>query len=226
MSLAYEATGHYESGAFAKALLDRTVAAAALLVLSPVMAVIAVTIALQDGLPVLFRQERVGRYGRTFRLLKFRSMRAAVSGFRVTARGDRRVTRMGRVLRRYKLDELPQLWNVLRGEMSLVGPRPEVPCFVDLERPAWKRVLAVKPGLTDLATLLHRDEELLLGAQADPEEYYRNVLLPAKMNLSLTYICSSNLWTDVKLIIYTIYFSIRPNRFKPDLVRRIFLPLV
>jgi len=119
----------------------------------------------------------------------------------------------------------PQLWNVLRGEMSLVGPRPEVPCFVDLEKPAWKRVLAVKPGLTDLATLIHRDEEALLGAQADPEEYYRAVLLPAKMDLSLNYIDSANIWTDLKLIFCTVYFSICPQRFDPGIVRRIFLPL-
>jgi lipopolysaccharide/colanic/teichoic acid biosynthesis glycosyltransferase len=205
--------------------VDRTVAAAGLIILSPVLAVIAAAVALQGGLPVLFRQERVGRYGRTFRLVKFRSMRDAVPGVRVTARGDARVTRIGRVLRKYKLDELPQLWNVLRGEMSLVGPRPEVPCFVDLERPAWKRVLAVKPGLTDLATLIHRDEEALLGVQADPEEYYRNVLLPAKMDLSLSYIDSSNIWTDLKLIVCTVYFSICPQRFEPAVVRRIFLPL-
>jgi len=213
------------SEALARAVLDRTVAAAGLIVLIPLMAAIAVAVALQDGLPVLFRQERVGRYGRTFQVVKFRSMRDAAAGVRVTAHGDGRVTRIGRVLRKYKLDELPQLWNVLRGEMSLVGPRPEVRCFVDLESPAWQRLLAVKPGLTDLATLIHRDEEVvLLRAQSDPEEYYRNVLLPGKMELSLSYIDSSNIWTDFKLIICTAYFSIWPQRFEPGLVRRMFLP--
>jgi lipopolysaccharide/colanic/teichoic acid biosynthesis glycosyltransferase len=210
------------SEALARAVLDRAVAAAGLIFLSPVFAAIAAAIALQDGLPVFFRQERVGRFGQPFRLLKFRSMRDAASGVRVTAGGDPRITRIGRILRKYKLDELPQLWNVLKGEMSLVGPRPEVPCFVDLEKPAWRRVLSVKPGLTDLATLIHRDEEVLLRCQADPEEYYRDVLLPAKMNLSLNYIESSDIGTDIKLIFCTIYFSICPRRFEAGRIRRIF----
>jgi lipopolysaccharide/colanic/teichoic acid biosynthesis glycosyltransferase len=209
-------------GAVVKAIFERTAAACGLLLLSPLLAAIAIAILTQDGAPILFTQKRVGRFGRPFRLLKFRSMRTATPGANITAAGDPRVTRTGSLLRKYKLDELPQLWNVLKGDMSLVGPRPEVPCFVDTGILEWRRVLQVRPGITDLATLIHRDEEAILRAQPDPEEYYRTILLPAKMELSLSYIESSTLGTDMKLIFFTLYFSAFPQSFEPARIRRMF----
>jgi len=134
-------------------MLDRILAGLSLLVCAPLLLFIAVAIWCEDGRPVLFRQVRIGRFGIEFELFKFRSMRRNQTGRVLTAEGDRRVTRSGRFLRKYKLDELPQLWNVVRGDMRLIGPRPEVPQFVALADPVWNAVLQVKPGITDLATL-------------------------------------------------------------------------
>ena len=177
---------------------------------------------LEDGFPVCFRQTRVGRNGKVFRLIKFRSMRTATTGSRITSSGDARMTRVGRFLRRYKLDEIPQLWNVLRGDMSLVGPRPEVPEFVDLSSPAWQIVLSVKPGITDLATLVYRNEEQLLSGHADHEAYYRHVVLPAKLALSGEFIQSASFWGELKLIACTVYYSFFPARFDEDRIQRLF----
>lgn len=189
----------------AKGIFDRLAAAVGLLLLAPLMALVALAIVVEDGAPVLFRQVRVGRKGRRFRVLKFRSMRVGVPGARITACGDPRLTRVGRVLRRYKIDELPQLWNVLRGHISLVGPRPELPAFVELTDPTWRAVLEVRPGITDRASLIYRHEEELLGSAADPERYYRETILPAKLALNLEYIRTRTFWLDLKLILLTIH---------------------
>src|SRR4029077_14920049 len=157
---------------------DVTCAAAGLLFLMPAMAAMAAVVLWDDGRPAFYSQTRVGRGGRPFRIWKFRSMRAGSQGSVITAAGDRRVTRAGAVLRRLKLDELPQLFNVLKGDMSLAGPRPEVPEYVELEAPVWQAVLQVRPGVTDLATLLFRHEEKLLGAARDPNTFYRETVLP------------------------------------------------
>ena len=147
--------------------------AAAGLLFDAVIAALALVILWDDGPPVIFRQMRVGRRGKLFRIWKFRTMRAGSQGSVVTAAGDGRVTRTGAVLRRYKLDELPQLFNVLKGDMGLVGPRPEVPEHVQLEAPIWQAILQVRPGVTDLASLLYRDEEKLLATSRDPNAFYR-----------------------------------------------------
>src|SRR5262245_29839914 len=132
----------------------RVFAALALLAAFPILVLVAVAIAIEDGMPVLFRQLRIGKDGISFELLKFRSMRRGMSGPTLTKSRDRRITRVGCFIRRYKLDELPQLWNVLRGELNLIGPRAEVPGFVDLSNPLWRSTLRVKPGITGLATLV------------------------------------------------------------------------
>ena len=186
----------------------------------PVLAALAVAILWDDGPPVFFSQTRVGRRGKPFRIWKFRTMRAGSQGSVITAAGDRRVTRAGAVLRRCKLDELPQLFNVLKGDMSLVGPRPEVPEYVQLEAPIWQAVLQVRPGVTDLATLLYRDEEKLLGASGDPNTFYRETVLPAKLLLNLGYLRSRSFRRDLKLILLTIRYSLFPERFDPDLIKR------
>ena len=149
-------------------------------------------------------------------------MRLGMQGNVITVAGDVRVTRAGLRLRRYKLDELPQLFNVFKGEMSLVGPRPEVPEYVQLEAPMWQAVLRVRPGITDLATLLYRDEERVLGASGDPNRFYREDVLPAKLLLNLAYLLSRSFWQDLKLIFLTIRFSFFPQGFNVDLVKRSF----
>jgi lipopolysaccharide/colanic/teichoic acid biosynthesis glycosyltransferase len=203
-------------------LFDKAAAAAGLAVLTPVFLLIAMAILLDDGPPVFFTQTRVGKGGRPFRIWKFRTMRDGVRGSTITAAGDRRITGMGAILRKLKLDELPQLLNVLRGEMSLVGPRPEVPEYVQLETPAWQRVLQVPPGITDPASLLYRDEEEILGASRDPVALYREQVLPAKLLLNLAYLRSRSFLRDLRLILLTIRYSLFPTRFDPDLLKRTF----
>ncbi len=180
-------------------------AAAGLVVAAPIIGLCAVAILATSGRPVFFRQFRVGRAGRPFRLVKLRSMRASSSGPSVTARGDARVTPVGRWLRRTKLDELPELWNVLRGDMSFVGPRPEVPEYVDLDNPLWADVLQVRPGLTDPMTLTLRDEEALLEVvEGDRDRYYRETLQPQKLAGYRAYLERRTWRTDFRVIYDTI----------------------
>ncbi len=202
-------------------LVEVACAAVGLLLLAPVLAVLALLILWNDGPPVFFSQKRVGRGGKLFRIWKFRTMRAGAPGSAVTAAGDRRVTRVGAWLRKFKLDELPQLYNVLKGDMSLIGPRPEVPEYVQLESPLWQAVLQVRPGITDLATLLHRDEEQILGASADPNAYYRESVLPAKLRLNLAYLRVRSSRRDLRLILLTIRYSLFPQKFDRDYVKKI-----
>ena len=184
--------------------LEAGVAGAAVIVLAPLFAVLAVGVRLSSEGPVLFRQERVGRGGRPFTMLKFRSMRAKGRGPQITATGDDRVTGFGRFLRKTKLDELPELWNVVRGEMSLVGPRPEVPCYVDLANPAWAEVLRCRPGLTDPMTLTLRNEEQLLGSVGgDRDRFYRDVLLPYKLDGYARYLRVRTFGSDIRVLLKT-----------------------
>jgi lipopolysaccharide/colanic/teichoic acid biosynthesis glycosyltransferase len=185
----------------------------ALVLLSPVFGTIALLVRIADGKPVFFRQTRVGRHGKPFLILKFRTMRAQSPGSAITSAGDPRVTRVGRWLRRSKLDELPQFVNVLRGEMSLIGPRPEVPDYVQFDDPVWRSVLAAPPGITDLASLAFRDEEQLLAPEPDAEFYYRSVILPAKLRLNLRYLHSRSFTSDLQLLWMTALYSLLPGTF-------------
>ena len=173
-----------------------------LVLLSPLLAGCALVLLAADGPPLLFRQERVGRGGRPFRILKFRTMRPA-SGPEVTAAGDPRITPLGRRLRRTKLDELPQLWNVLCGEMSLVGPRPEVPSYVRAEPRAFRAVTRVRPGIVDWASLIFRDEEAILARRAAEPDFYRRILLPRKLALARLYAARSSPGLDLRLLLAT-----------------------
>jgi lipopolysaccharide/colanic/teichoic acid biosynthesis glycosyltransferase len=202
-------------------VLDIAVSALGLLVLLPVLAILTIAIMIENPGPALFRQVRIGRKGRPFRICKLRSMRTDGSGTRITAARDSRITRVGRFLRTYKLDELPQLWNVLRGDMSLVGPRPEVPAFVDLRDPLWREVLEVRPGITDLASLVYRSEETLLAQAADPEEHYRRVLLPSKLSLSVRYLRRRSWLTDLKVLALTVTTVAFPEAFEPTRIERV-----
>jgi lipopolysaccharide/colanic/teichoic acid biosynthesis glycosyltransferase len=205
-------------------LLDLTFGLLLLTLAAPLMGLIALAVRWHDRGPVFYRQIRIGRHGKPFTILKFRSMRMNNAGATITSSGDDRVTPIGRILRRYKLDELPQLWNVVRGEMSLIGPRPEVPQFVDEADPIWRAVHRVRPGITDLATLVYRDEEQVLAQYADPERGYREAVLPAKLALNLEYLERRTAARDLKLLALTIRYSFIPNGFHPDRVLEAILP--
>ena len=189
-----------------KRLFDLVMASLGLVLISPLCAVLAVLVKLSSRGPAIYWQERVGRAGRIFRIAKFRTMYedADKRGLAITSAGDRRITPLGRVLRRFKLDELPQLWNVLNGDMSLVGPRPEVPRYVLSYSSAQKQVLSVRPGITDLASILYRNEEKVLGSQGDPETYYEEALLPHKLKINLQYLGRISFLYDVSLVLRTL----------------------
>lgn len=177
----------------------------------PLLAVIAVLIKITSSGPVLFRQRRVGVGGKSFTLLKFRTMKFQQTGLPITAANDWRITRFGRKLRQMKLDELPELWNVVRGDMSFVGPRPEVPSLVDLENPLWQEILRVRPGITDPVTLKLRNEESLLANVIDKESYYRNILQPYKMSGYVKFVRKKSWKSDVKIVCQTVKAVVLPQ---------------
>ncbi len=187
--------------------LDCVAAGIGLTLLMPLLLLIALFVKLDSPGSVFFAHERVGRYGRKFKVLKFRTMvqDAHKRGGAITAGHDPRITRVGRILRKTKLDELPQLWNVLKGEMSLVGPRPEVEKYVQLWEPTLReRVLSVRPGITGLTQIRYRHEEALLAQQPDPEKYYREVLLPLKLASDVEYVQRRSLAFDLYLLARTL----------------------
>ena len=193
----------------AKRLFDLVCSALGLLLLSPLLLVIVAWIRLDSPGPALFHQTRIGRFGVPFTIHKFRTMRVE-PGAAITVGADPRITRAGRLLRASKLDELPQLWDVLRGAMSLVGPRPELPRYVELYPAAMReRVLSVRPGVTDPASLAFSHEAELLAASSDPEREYREVILPAKLKLSSDYAARASLATDLRLILSTLARVVR-----------------
>ena len=194
-----------------KRLFDVAASAAGLLLLAPLLLAIAVWIRLDSPGPVFFRQERVGLRGQPFRIFKFRSMRADNAGPQITVGADARITRSGRFIRAYKLDELPQLLNVLLGDMSIVGPRPEVPRYVALY-PATVRdeVLSGRPGMTDWASVQYRSESALLAQSPDPERTYVETVLPAKLVLCQQYVRERSLLLDLKIIAMTLGILLKP----------------
>ncbi len=196
---------------FTRRAFDALFALGVILVLAPLFGLIALCILIEDGRPVLFLQERVGARGKRFRIFKFRSMKAGAVGSQITAAGDSRITRAGALLRRLKLDEFAQFFNVLKGDMTLCGPRPEVPRYVDLNDPLWRELLSGRPGITDPASLLYRDEERILSQSTDPERAYRESILPAKLRISARYLQRRTMWSDLKLIFMTARYSLSPG---------------
>lgn len=196
----------------AKRCFDLLLSSVGLLVLSPVMLLIALLVKLDSPGPVMFRQERVGRFGRSFRIHKFRTMRhePVGRGLQITVGADSRITRVGGFLRASKLDELPQLLDVWLGDMSLVGPRPEVPRYV-AHYPAELRekVLSVRPGITDIASIEYRDESAVLARSVDPEHAYIHEVLPHKLALAARYVERSSIWLDAWLIARTLWAIVR-----------------
>ena len=201
----------------AKRVFDFAGALLGLAVAAPLLLAIALVVRLDDGGPVLYRQWRVGREGRAFRLWKFRTMAdgADRAGPALTMGSDPRVTRVGRWLRRSKLDELPQLLNVVRGEMSLVGPRPEVPRYVAHYDAEQRRVLHLTPGITDPGSMRFPDEGEILARAADPERVYIEEVMPEKLRTSLEYAARATLWTDLLVLLRTLRYCVRPRSPRP-----------
>lgn len=189
-----------------KRCFDFIVSLIGIIILSPVFIIVSIAIKLDSKGNILFLQKRVGRYGKEFNIYKFRTMvtDAEKLGKQITIGKDNRITKVGAFLRKFKIDELPQLFNVFKGDMSLVGPRPEVPKYVSLYSFEQKKVLNVRPGITDMASLRYKDENDILGKVENPEEYYINVIMKDKLNLNLEYIEKSNIFFDIYLIVKTI----------------------
>ena len=190
---------------FIKSLFDRGASLFGLIFLFPVLIIISILIRIKmPGGPVIFKQKRVGQYGRLFTMYKFRSMTVAHSGSSISVKGESRITPLGAVLRKYKLDELPELWNVLIGDMSFVGPRPDVPGYADRLEGEHRRILLLKPGITGPASLKYRNEEELLAEQKEPQKYNDEILFPDKVRINIEYLDSWSFWNDIKIIIYTV----------------------
>lgn len=189
-----------------KRVCDFILSLIGIIVLSPIFIIVSIAIKLDSKGKILFLQKRVGRYGKEFNIYKFRTMVSDAErlGKQITVGNDNRITKVGAFLRKYKIDELPQLFNVLKGDMSLVGPRPEVPKYVKLYSDEQKKVLNVRPGITDMASLRYKDENEILGKVDNPEEYYINVIMKDKLKLNLEYIEKSNIFFDLYLIIKTV----------------------
>ena len=188
---------------FLKSLFDRGASLFGLIFLFPVLIIVSILIRIKMP-AVIFKQKRVGQHGRLFTMYKFRSMTVAHSGSSVSVKGESRITPLGAVLRKYKLDELPELWNVLIGDMSLVGPRPDVPGYADRLEGEDRRMLLLKPGITGPASLKYRNEEELLAEQENPQRYNDEVLFPDKVRINIEYLDNWSFGKDIKIIVYTL----------------------
>ena len=188
-----------------KRFFDFTFALLGLFVFSPLLLVIAVLIKLKMPGPILFKQKRVGQNGELFTMVKFRTMTIGHGGSSISVKGESRITSLGAILRKYKLDELPELWNVIKGEMSLVGPRPDVPGYADKLEGRNRDILKLKPGITGPASLKYANEEELLSLQPDPKRYNDEVIYPDKVRINLEYLDRQNLLVDLNLILHTIF---------------------
>jgi lipopolysaccharide/colanic/teichoic acid biosynthesis glycosyltransferase len=201
---------------FGKRVFDFIGAAAALVIAAPFLLLCALAVRLESRGPIFFRQWRVGQNGKPFRMIKFRSMvpGADKQGLKITASGDPRITKVGRILRRSKMDELPQLFNVLRGEMSLVGPRPEVPEYTAKYSLDERKVLEVKPGITGPASLAHIDEEQLLAGRTDKEHFYVSTIMRRKLQIDLAYCRQVSFREDAKNLLWTAGALFMPGNFR------------
>lgn len=190
---------------FCKSFFDRLVSLLGLIALSPLLLCIGILICLKmPGGPVIFKQKRIGQHGRIFTMYKFRSMTVNHSGSSISVQGESRITPLGAVLRKYKLDELPELCNVLIGDMSFVGPRPDVPGYADKLTGDDRKILLLKPGITGPASLKYRNEEELLAEQEDPQKYNDEILFPDKVRINIEYLDNWSFWYDIKIIVYTV----------------------
>jgi len=189
-----------------KRIFDLVAAMFGLTLLSPLFLLTSMLIKLKmPGGPVLFTQKRVGQHGRLFTIYKFRTMWVKHGGSTISVKGESRITPLGSFLRKYKLDELPELWNVLKGEMSFVGPRPDMPGYADKLVGKEREILSLKPGITGPATLKFSNEEELLALQSNPEKYNNEILYPEKVRINLNYLEHRSFWLDIKIILFTLF---------------------
>jgi lipopolysaccharide/colanic/teichoic acid biosynthesis glycosyltransferase len=187
-----------------KRLFDIAASIFGIIVILPVLLAIAILIKIRMPGPVFFSQVRVGRHAKTFWIIKFRTMKVNHGGNTISVKGESRITPLGAVLRKYKLDELPELWNVLKGDMSFVGPRPDVPGYADKLAGEDRLLLTIRPGLTGAASLKYYNEEELLAGQADPVKYNDEILYPDKVRIDNNYVKNWSFWLDIKIIIFTL----------------------
>jgi lipopolysaccharide/colanic/teichoic acid biosynthesis glycosyltransferase len=185
-------------------LFDIAASIFGIIILSPILLAVALLIKIRMPGPVFFRQVRVGRKSKTFRIIKFRTMWVNHGGSTISVKGESRITPLGAVLRKFKLDELPELWNILRGDMSFVGPRPDVPGYADKLTGDDRLLLTIRPGLTGAASLKYYNEEELLAVQADPVKYNDEILYPDKVRIDNNYVRNWSFWLDIKIIIFTL----------------------
>ena len=195
-----------------KQIFDKIASIAGLILISPILLIIAgmIKIKMKDG-PVIFAQKRVGRHGKLFTIYKFRTMIANHDGSSISISGESRITPLGATLRKYKLDELPELWNVLKGDMSFVGPRPDVPGYVDTLTGENKKILELRPGITGSASLKYTNEEMILAKVDNPEKFYNEVIFPDKVKINLDYYYNHSFFDDIKLIFKTIFKKVETN---------------
>lgn len=196
---------------YLKRMVDIIISFLGILIVFPVLLIISLFIKLESSGPIIFTQIRIGREAKEFKIYKFRTMvvNAEKLGRQITVGKDSRVTKVGRVLRKTKLDELPQLFNVLKGDMSLVGPRPEVPKYTKLYNEEQKRVFTVRPGITDYASIKYRNENEVLAKSKEPEKTYIEEVMVDKLNLNLKYVEQRSFWLDIKIIFITLYKIIK-----------------
>lgn len=187
-----------------KRLFDIVTSLIGLLLLFPFFLIIAILVRINMKSPVFFSQKRVGQYGRLFELVKFRTMTVDHEGNSISVMGENRITPFGRMLRKHKLDDLPQLWNVLKGDMSFVGPRPDVPGYADTLTGEDRKLLLLKPGITGPATIKYSREEELLALQEDPQKFNDEILWPDKVKINLQYLSHRSFWLDLKIIVFTL----------------------
>jgi lipopolysaccharide/colanic/teichoic acid biosynthesis glycosyltransferase len=202
-------------------VIELILAALGLITISPLLILCTALVWVSSSGDIFFRQERIGRGGLPFTLYKFRTMVAVKNGLPITAANDKRITKIGRVLRKWKLDELPEIYNVLIGDMSFVGPRPEVPELIDFSNPLWKIILSVRPGITDTVTLRLRNEEAVLATVEDKETFYREVVQPYKINGYIEYLETKCLKNDMKIIFDTLKAILFPDSVKPPILKKI-----
>lgn len=188
-----------------KHLFDKIASLLGLIIATPIFMVVAslIKIKMPDG-PIIFRQKRVGRNGELFTIYKFRTMSVHHNQSSISIAGEKRITQLGKILRHYKIDELPELWNILIGDMSFVGPRPDVPGYADCLQGDDRRILQLRPGITGPASLKYRNEEYLLAQQVNPQAYNDNVIFPDKVRLNLYYLDHYNFWDDIRMIVATV----------------------
>ena len=189
-----------------KRLFDIIFSFLGLILLLPLFIIVSILIKVDSSGPIFFLQERVGLYGKYFKIIKFRSMKVNHNdSLTVTLKNDKRITRIGRKLRKYKIDEIPELINVLIGDMSFVGPRPDVPGFANLLKGNDRNILKLRPGITSLASIKYSNEEQLLLEQEDPIAYNNDVIFPDKVKMNLNYYENNNIWIDIKIIFATVF---------------------